>query len=212
MDKMLNRKFSRAWPRSISPRWMLAQCCRCIEPGIFWMRAKIQKRNLEPKGESFPCLLPSKPGFVGCHERIARGWGYIGVPESDLAQWQVCLELQLKWSNWRSHRKIESCSKCSTPTTLSREKRFTVATNTYCVTKSIKCRYISFTFNDCCCWHIGDSWDRSCCWQGTLRKQNWKINSCCSPALLPHAFPVLRISDTVLMIGYLPPPHLLTEC
>ena len=93
---------------------------------------KYQGENLETKGESFSCLLPSKPGLVGCSERSARGWGRICVPESDLAQGKVRLDLQLKSCYGRGNREIKSCPKCSTPATLSREKSFTVSADTWC--------------------------------------------------------------------------------
>ena len=57
---------------------------------------KYQGENLETKGESSSSGLPSKPGLAGCSERFPRARGHICVPESDLGQGQVCLELQLK--------------------------------------------------------------------------------------------------------------------
>ena len=42
-----------------------------------------------------------------------------------------------------------------------------------------------------------------------MKRDGLKTNICFAPALLPHAFPVFRMSETILMIGYVPPPHLL---
>ena len=93
-------------------------------------KPRSQEENLESKGESFPCLFSSKPRLVSCGERSPRGWGHISVPESDFAQGKVRLNHQLKSCHWRGNREIKSCPKCSTPATLSREKWFTVSTDT----------------------------------------------------------------------------------
>ena len=92
---------------------------------------KYQGKNLETKGESSSSGLPSKPGLAGCSERFPRARGHICVPESDLGQGQVCLELQLKGGHGGGHREIKLCPKSSPPATLSREKSFTVSADTW---------------------------------------------------------------------------------